>query len=168
MQRNRPRTVDPLNQAYERLEHLAPARCHRLLHWLHGPGARPVRIPLGILLIILSFFWFLPVIGIEFFPIGLLLVGHDVPALRRPAGNLMNWFLDVFERVRRRVRLGRRGGMPTATMGLPAMSRNSRRNAALWRRPAHSGMTQTGGVLVAAAPRYRSPPQDGTSRSSRY
>lgn len=85
-------------------------RWNRLLHWLHGPRARPVRIPLGILLIIASFFWFLPVIGIELFPIGLLLLAHDVPALRRPAGNLMNRFLDLFERMRRHIRVPGAGG----------------------------------------------------------
>ena len=100
MQQHQLHSEDPLNQAYARLEDLAPARLNGLLHWLHGPGARPVRIPLGILFIIASFFWFLPVIGIELFPLGLLLLAHDVPALRQPAGNLMNRFLDLVDRVR--------------------------------------------------------------------
>lgn len=161
MQSKRTRADDPLNQAYERLERLAPARCRRMLHWLHGPDARPVRIPLGILLIILSFFWFLPVIGIEFFPIGLLLVGHDVPALRRPAGNLMNWFLDVFERVRRSVRLGGRGGVRAA---VSVVARQSGRDACQLRRPARTGMTHAG-VLVGAPARYRNPSRTGGARS---
>lgn len=110
MQKRQRNSHDPLDQAYARLEDLAPVRWNRLLHWLHGPRARPVRIPLGILLIIASFFWFLPVIGIELFPIGLLLLAHDVPALRRPAGNLMNRFLDLFERMRRHIRVPGAGG----------------------------------------------------------
>lgn len=94
------KTRDPLNEAYGRLEALVPSRFRGALHWLHGPRARPVRIPLGIFCILASFFWFLPVVGLEFFPFGLLLLAHDIPALRRPAGNLTLWLLDKFEHLR--------------------------------------------------------------------
>ena len=92
---------DPMNEAYDKLCLLLPQWAQPALRWLHSPRSRPVRIPLGILCIIASFFWFLPVVGLEFFPIGLLLLAHDVPLLRRPAGHLTLWLIDVFERLRR-------------------------------------------------------------------
>jgi hypothetical protein len=92
-----------MNRAYRRLERLSPPRLAKFLHWLQGPRARPVRLPLGILCIVASCFWFLPVIGLEYFPIGLLLLAHDVPVLRRPAGRLMLWMLDSLAHLKRRL-----------------------------------------------------------------
>lgn len=92
---------DSLNEAYHRLEGELPGRLRPALHWLHSPRSRPVRIPLGILCIIASFFWYLPVIGLEFFPIGLLLVAHDLPVLRRPASRLTMRLLDWYDGARR-------------------------------------------------------------------
>lgn len=89
-----PGTSDPLNKAFERLEHMLPATLARALHWLHAPESRYVRIPLGILCIIASFFWFLPVLGLEFLPIGLLLIAQDVPFLRDPVGKVVLRLLD--------------------------------------------------------------------------
>ena len=91
---------DPLNEAFERLCEELPERMHPFLRWLHSPRSRPVRVPLGILCIVASFFWFLPIVGLEFFPIGLLLLAHDVPFLRRPAGCLVLWLLDRFVQLR--------------------------------------------------------------------
>ena len=71
-----------------------------VLRWLHNPGARLIRIPLGILCIAASFFFWLPIVGLEFFPIGLFLLAHDVPFLRHPAGRLTLWCIDLFERAR--------------------------------------------------------------------
>lgn len=68
---------------------MLPARPSRALAWLHDPECRHVRMPLGIFLVILSFFSFLPVIGIEFLPLGLMLIAQDVPALRKPVGMAM-------------------------------------------------------------------------------
>jgi hypothetical protein len=63
--------------------------------------AARTRIPLGVLFILASFLWFLPVVGVEFFPVGLLLIAQDVPFLRRPVGRLTLYLLDAFERLRR-------------------------------------------------------------------
>lgn len=92
---------DPLNQAFVRLERMLPAAPGRALHWLHAPESRFVRIPLGILCIIASFFWFLPIVGLELLPIGLLLIAQDVPFLREPVGRMMLWLLDRASRVLR-------------------------------------------------------------------
>lgn len=91
---------DPMNEAYEKLCQLLPQWLQPALRWLHSPRSRPIRIPLGILCIAASFFFWLPVVGLEFFPIGLLLLAHDVPFLRRPAGHLTLWLIDLFERAR--------------------------------------------------------------------
>jgi hypothetical protein len=90
---------DPLNKAFDRLEHMLPAAPGRALHWLHAPESRYIRLPLGILCIIASFFWFLPVVGLEYLPIGLLLIAQDVPFLRDPVGRMTLRLLDGASRV---------------------------------------------------------------------
>jgi hypothetical protein len=91
---------DPMDEAYEKLSRLLPQRLQPALRWLHSPRSRLVRMPLGILCIVASFFFWMPVVGLEFFPIGLLLLAHDVPFLRRPAGRLTLWLISLFERAR--------------------------------------------------------------------
>jgi hypothetical protein len=91
---------DALEEAFERLGRMLPKPAARALRWLHDPESRFVRLPLGILCIIASFFWFLPVIGLEFLPIGLLLIAQDVPFLRRPAGRFMLRLLDAADRMK--------------------------------------------------------------------
>jgi hypothetical protein len=112
-------TTGPLHQAFLRLEKMLPPRLGHALHWVHNPDSRLVRIPLGFLCIFASFFWFLPVLGLELLPIGLLLIAQDVPFLRRPVGKLMLHLLDRADRVmhwwktrrtRRTARQHRRGG----------------------------------------------------------
>jgi hypothetical protein len=78
-----------IDAAYEGLEQELPDRVARALHWLRDPKARRVRWVIGLLLIAGSTLWFLPVIGIEWLPLGLLLIAQDVPFLRKPVGRLM-------------------------------------------------------------------------------
>ncbi len=80
-----------LDRAFDQLEHEAPDRVARCLRWLRSPASRKVRIPLGVLFIIGSMLWFLPVVGIELLPIGLLLIAQDVPFLKKPVGKGMLW-----------------------------------------------------------------------------
>ncbi len=56
----------------------------RLLEWLRRPGARLIRIPLGIVLVLGGIFSFLPVLGIWMLPLGLLLLALDIAVLRSP------------------------------------------------------------------------------------
>lgn len=58
-----------------------------------------IRLPLGILCIIAGLLWFLPVVGLEYLPIGLLLIAQDVPFLRRPVGRAMLKLLDGVDRL---------------------------------------------------------------------
>jgi hypothetical protein len=60
-----------------------------------------VRWPLGILFIAAGFMWFLPVAGLEFLPIGLLLIAQDVPFLRRPVGRMTLYLLERWKRLRK-------------------------------------------------------------------
>jgi hypothetical protein len=91
-----------LERAFDGLERETPDRLTRVIRWLRDPKSRKIRIPLGILFIVASFFWFLPVLGLEFLPIGLLLIAQDVPFLRRPVARMMLWLEDRWRALRRR------------------------------------------------------------------
>jgi hypothetical protein len=93
-----------LDCAFERLEEETPDRITNVIRWLRSPHSRWIRVPVGILCIVASFFWFLPVIGVEFFPIGLLLIAQDVPFLRRPAAKMMLALEDKWIALRARFR----------------------------------------------------------------
>ena len=80
-----------LDEAFEGLEEEAPDRVSRAIRWLRDPKALWVRLPMGLLFILGSMLWFLPVLGIEMLPIGLMLIAQDVPLLRRPVGRFMLW-----------------------------------------------------------------------------
>ena len=93
-----------LDRAFEGLERETPDTITHILQWVRDPKSRWIRLPLGILCIIASFFWFLPVVGLELFPIGLLLIAEDVPFLRRPVARMMLWLEERWVRLRRRYR----------------------------------------------------------------
>jgi hypothetical protein len=80
-----------LDEQLDRLERVFPRYLRRLIHLLRAPRLRWARTIIGILLIICSMFWFLPIVGIEMFPVGLMLIAIDVPALRRPVARLIGW-----------------------------------------------------------------------------
>ncbi|WP_119155062.1 hypothetical protein [Caldimonas tepidiphila] len=80
-----------LDRAYEGLERETPDRVSRAIRWLRSPGSRWIRLPLGLLLIAGGVFGFLPILGFEFIPIGLLLVAQDIPFLQGPVGRLTLW-----------------------------------------------------------------------------
>jgi hypothetical protein len=80
-----------LDKAYEGLEREVPDRVCRAIRWLRAPSSRWIRLPVGILFIVASALWFLPVVGIELLPIGLLLIAEDVPFLRKPVGHFLLW-----------------------------------------------------------------------------
>lgn len=80
-----------LDRAFDVLERHVPGWLRKAVGWLRSPGSRWVRIPIGLLFIASSTVWFLPVVGIEFLPIGLLLIAQDIPFLRRPMGKLGQW-----------------------------------------------------------------------------
>jgi hypothetical protein len=90
-----------LDRAYDELEDEVPDRVSRAIRWLREPKARKIRIPLGVLFLVGGFFWFLPVVGLEMIPIGLLLIAQDVPFLRKPVGRGMLWLEGKWRSLRR-------------------------------------------------------------------
>jgi hypothetical protein len=101
-----------LNEALDELERETPDRITHIIRWLRTPEARNVRLPIGILCVIASFFWFLPVIGIELLPIGLLLIAVDVPFLQRPVGLFILWLEERWVALKRWWRKRRRKTKP--------------------------------------------------------
>ena len=89
-----------LDRAFDELERIAPSRLSRIIARARKPEARIVRIPLGILCIIGSFLWFLPVLGLWFLPLGLLLIAQDVRFLRRPVGRMTLYLLERWAHLR--------------------------------------------------------------------
>lgn len=91
---------DDLERAFDELGREVPDAVTRVILWLRSPGARRVRFPLGILCIAGSVFWFLPVLGLWFMPVGLLLIAQDVRPLRRPVGRMTLALLRQWQRLR--------------------------------------------------------------------
>lgn len=103
-----------LDEAFDRLEREVPDRLSRAMRWLRDPRSRKVRIPLGVLFLLGGLLWFLPVVGLELIPIGLLLIAQDVPFLRKPVGRATLWLEDRWQDLRRwwrGRRAARRGSM---------------------------------------------------------
>lgn len=80
-----------LDQAYDGLERETPDRVARAIRWLRNPKARWIRLPLGLLLVAGGLFGFLPILGVEFIPLGLLLIAQDLPFLQKPVARLTIW-----------------------------------------------------------------------------
>lgn len=84
-----------LDREFDRLQAASP-RFGGLLARLRSPGVRLIRIPVAVLLILLGFAGFLPVLGFWMIPLGLLLLAIDIPALQGPVGRavlrLRHWW----------------------------------------------------------------------------
>lgn len=89
-----------LNEAYRELEDVTPLWLTRFLRRLRKPELKPIRLVAGTLLIAGSFLAFLPILGLEMFPLGLLLLAEDIPFLRQPAGHLILWLVRQWKRFR--------------------------------------------------------------------
>ena len=68
-----------------------PERARRPIDWLRRPSSRWVRMPAGGLLIVGGLFGFLPVLGFWMLPLGMLLLGEDIPALKRATNRSFDW-----------------------------------------------------------------------------
>lgn len=96
-----------LERAFDRLEQETPDRVTRAIRWLRSPEARWVRLPAGIVLLLLGIVGpFVPVAGIEFLPFAFLLIAQDVPFLRRPVARAVLWLEDRWIASRRWWRKG--------------------------------------------------------------
>lgn len=77
-----------LDRQFERIARKVPQSAGILAH-LRRPGARWLRIPLAILLILGGIFSFLPVLGIWMLPLGLLLLALDLAFLQGPVNTTL-------------------------------------------------------------------------------
>ena len=75
----------------ERLILRLPERRQGPVRWLRSPAARWVRLPLGVLFILGSFLFILPIFGLWMLPVGLLLLAEDVSILRRMRTRMLDW-----------------------------------------------------------------------------
>jgi hypothetical protein len=91
---------EKLDQAYDGLERELPDRLAPAIRWLRNPNSRWVRLPIGLVLIVTGLFGFLPIIGFEFIPLGLLVIAQDVPFLRKPMGAFTLWLLRKWRELR--------------------------------------------------------------------
>lgn len=80
-----------LDEQLDRLESVCPRYLKRLIQFLRTPGLRWFRIVAGVLLIIGGLLWFLPILGLEMIPIGLMLLALEVPMLRRPVARMIDF-----------------------------------------------------------------------------
>ena len=80
-----------LDAQLDRLERMSPAWLAKVIHLLRDPRLRLARLAAGVLLIIGGLLWFLPILGLEMLPIGIVLIALDVPFLRRPAARMLVW-----------------------------------------------------------------------------
>lgn len=60
-------------------------------HW-HLPKSKPIRIGIGILLVVGGLIGFLPVLGFWMIPLGLLVLSIDLPIVRRWRRQLTVWW----------------------------------------------------------------------------
>jgi len=98
--------------AYAELVKELPDVVARALARISGPGMGWVRVPLGIVFIVGGFLSFLPVLGIELLPLGLLLLAHDIPVLHRPVGTATLWLVQQVRTLKAYARSARNAAKP--------------------------------------------------------
>jgi hypothetical protein len=104
MSSERERDRELFETAYAELLKELPETLARPLARLRAPGMRWVRLSLGIAFLIGGTLSFLPLLGIELLPFGMLLLAQDAPFLHRPVGKATLWLIDKVRVVKARVR----------------------------------------------------------------
>ena len=59
---------------------------------IHLPRSKPIRIIMGIVLILLGFVGFLPIIGFWMIPLGIIVLSIDIPPVRRARRRFVVWW----------------------------------------------------------------------------
>lgn len=59
---------------------------------IHLPKSRPLRLILGVLLVLLGMVGFLPVIGFWMIPLGIIVLSIDIPPIRRARRRFVTWW----------------------------------------------------------------------------
>ena len=91
-----------IRRQFDLLSSKLPGFGQRALARLRRPGARLIRIPVGVLLMFGGIFSILPFLGLWMLPLGLMLLAIDVPLLRRPVGSSLEWVERKWARFRHR------------------------------------------------------------------
>jgi hypothetical protein len=91
-----------LDQAYAELMKELPAPVARVLARLRSPHMRWVRVSTGVFFVVGGCFAFLPVLGLELLPLGLLLLAQDVHFLRAPTARGMLWLVAQWRALKQR------------------------------------------------------------------
>ena len=88
-----------LDHAVDDLKHEVPGKGKRFIEWARSDRARWVRIPVALALITVGIVapW-LPVVGVEDVPVGLLLLSYDIPFLRKPMAAFIEWLIGLWRR----------------------------------------------------------------------
>lgn len=76
----------------------------RYLDWLLEPSHRWFRVPAAVALLIGGVFAPIPFIGVCMVPAGLVLLGEDLPRLKRPLETGAQWFERAWASLSRRFR----------------------------------------------------------------
>ena len=84
----------------EKIEAGLPQPLARFMRRMRQPGARWIRIPMGLLLIVGGVLGFLPILGFWMLPLGLLLLAEDYP----PAQRWVRWMMVGTRRIWRRLK----------------------------------------------------------------
>ena len=69
--------------ALARLLASLPQRLQRWVAWLRRPQSKWIRLPIGVAMVLGGLLGFLPILGFWMVPVGLILLGEDIPVLRR-------------------------------------------------------------------------------------
>ena len=85
------RDRETFEAAYNELLNELPEGLARALARLSAPGMRWVRACFGVLFIVGGVLSFLPVLGFELLPLGVLLLAQDSPILHRPVAAATLW-----------------------------------------------------------------------------
>lgn len=109
------REQDVFEVAYEELVKELPQSVARAMARLRAPNMKWVRIGTGVLFLVGGALSFLPVLGLELLPLGLLFLAHDVSVLRRPAARLLLWLVTRWRELKRRFGWGPATGQDAAS-----------------------------------------------------
>src|SRR5690625_5080872 len=94
-----------LQRQLAQLGHTSPL-VKRIIEFLVQEHLRPLRIPLGVLLVLGGLLGFLPILGFWMVPLGLLLLALDIPAQRPSVAGCLVSGRRLLRRWRSRLRLG--------------------------------------------------------------
>jgi len=83
---------DELDRIIERYQAKMPGRMARFVTWIRKPELRITRIISGVLLVLLGFVGFLPILGFWMLPLGFLILSNELAIVRRWRRQLSVWW----------------------------------------------------------------------------